>query len=130
MKVAGVGDCLERLKKSTILAIGGHWPDAPKAIQEIFGAKVVATDYKELHAAYAKAAETSEAEKRADRWIGEAQKVIEPTRETIVKSGAMCPAMEEVMQRHNARAITISRGQGRQGRRIKDATSIRGIRAA
>ncbi len=107
VKAADVGECLKQLKDSTILAIGGHWPDAPKAIQQIFGTKVIATDYKELQQAYQKA-DLAEAAKWADRWIGEAEKVIEPTRETIVKSGAMYLAMKDVMKRHNARAITIN----------------------
>jgi hypothetical protein len=107
VKAADVGECLTQIKDSTILAIGGPWPNAPKAFQEVLGVKVVATDYKELQAAYEKA-DLAEAGKWADRWIGEAEKVIEPSRETIVKSGAMYLAMKDVMKRHNADAITIN----------------------
>ena len=53
-------------------------------------------------------ADLDESHKWADRWISQAEKVIEPTRETIIKSGAMYVAMKEVMQRHNAQAITIN----------------------
>jgi hypothetical protein len=118
VKVADVGECLQQLKKSTILAIGGHWPDAPKAIQEVFGVKVIATDFKEIQAAYQNA-DLAEARKWADRWIGEAEKVVEPNREEIVKSGAMYLAMQEVMQRHNARAITINCLGGFYGGHLK-----------
>ena len=107
VKVAGIGECLEQLKNSTILAVGGHWPDAVKAIHEVFGVKVVATDFKELQEAYLKA-DLDDARKWADRWIGQAEKVIEPTKAEIQKSAAMYLAMKEVMKRHNARGITIN----------------------
>jgi len=107
VKAADVGECLKQLKNSTILAIGGHWPVGPKAIREVFGINVVATDFKELQAAYEKA-DLAEARKWADRWIGEAEKIIEPKRDEIERSGAMYLAMKDVMQRHNARSITIN----------------------
>jgi L-fucose isomerase-like protein len=107
VKAADVGKCLEQIKNSTILAIGGHWPNAPKAFQDVFGIKVVATDFKEIQAAYEKA-DLAEARKWADRWIGEAERVVEPKRDEIERSGAMYLAMKDVMQRHNARAITIN----------------------
>ncbi len=107
VKVAGIGECLNQLKSATILAIGGGWPDAVKTIREVFGINGVATDFKELQQAYLKA-DLDDAHKWADRWIGQAEKVIEPTKAEIQKSGAMYLAMKEVMRRHNAQAITIN----------------------
>jgi len=107
VKAASVGDCLKQLRASTVLAIGGAGPAAVRPFQEVFGARVIATDFQELQAAYEKA-DPAEARQWADRWTGEAEKVIEPSRDDIVKSGAMYVAMKEVMARHNARAITIN----------------------
>lgn len=118
VKAADVGDCLKRLKDSTILVIGGHWPDTPKAIQEVLGIKVVATDFKELQTAYLNA-DLADAKKRADRWIGEAEKVIEPKRDEVERSAAMYLAMQEVMKRHNARAISINCLGGFYGGHLK-----------
>ena len=44
----------------------------------------------------------------ADRWIRQAQRVVEPTRDEIVKSGAMYAAMRQLMQDHGADAISVN----------------------
>ncbi|HUU32314.1 MAG TPA: hypothetical protein VMY69_09485 [Phycisphaerae bacterium] len=101
-----VGKCLEQLRSSTILVVGGGWGSG-KGIEEEFGAKVVAISHAELHEAFLKA-DPAEAARRADQWMKAAEKVVEPKREEIVKSGAMHLAMQEVMKKYNARAITIN----------------------
>jgi len=104
-----VGKCLEQLRSSTILAVGGGWgmPGSGKAIEEEFGAKVVSITCAELHEAFLKA-DPAEAARWADRWIQAAEKMIEPKREEVVKSGAMHLAMQERMKKYNAQAITIN----------------------
>jgi L-fucose isomerase-like protein len=104
-----VGKCLEQLRSSTILAVGGGWgmPGSGKAIEEEFGAKVVGIPHAELHEAFLKA-DPAEAAQRADQWMKGAEKMLEAKREDVVKSGAMHLAMQEVMKKYNARAITIN----------------------
>ena len=50
----------------------------------------------------------AEAHLWADRWINEAEKVVEPTRDEIVKSGAMYLAMRNLMHQNKAHAITVN----------------------
>lgn len=50
----------------------------------------------------------TEARKWADRWIHEAEKVVELSREEIEKSGAMYLAMNDLMLQHKAQAIAIN----------------------
>ncbi|MCX5648163.1 MAG: hypothetical protein NTX40_03565 [Planctomycetota bacterium] len=105
-----VGKCLEQLRSSTILAVNGG-PEAARvrvqAIEEEFGAKVVAIPHAELHEAFLKA-DPAQAAQRADQWMKGAEKMLEATREDVVKSGAMHLAMQEVMKKYDARAITIN----------------------
>jgi len=101
--------CLEQLRSSTILAVGGGWgmPGSGKAIEQEFGAKVVGIPHAELHEAFLKA-DPAEAAQRADQWMKGAEKMLEAKREDVVKSGAMHLAMQEVMKKYDARAITIN----------------------
>jgi L-fucose isomerase-like protein len=113
-------ECLKKLRASTLLAVGGGWgmPGMGKAIEEVFGTKVVPIEFKELHEAHQKA-DRDEARQWADRWVKGAEKVVEPTREDIENSGAMCVAMREVMKRHNAQGITINCLGGFYGGHLK-----------
>jgi len=104
-------ECMKKLRSSVILTVGagsdwwGNIPDGP--IKEQFGLKVIQLDFKQLAQAYEKA-DRNEAKKCADRWIKQAEKVVEPSRQEIEKSGAMYLAMFDLMQQHKARAITIN----------------------
>ena len=60
----------------------------------------------ELNAYYEKT-DGAEAEKIADKWIREALKVVEPTKEEIVKSARMYLALKRAMQDSDADAVTI-----------------------
>jgi L-fucose isomerase-like protein len=113
-----VDGAVKRLRESRVLAIGGHWPNVLDQIGQVFGTKVLTMDFKELQAAY-EAVSRDEARKWADRWIGEAEKVVEPTRAEIENSGAMYLAIRELLQRHNAQAITINCLGGFYGGHLK-----------
>jgi L-fucose isomerase-like protein len=93
-------------------------PRSGKAIEALLGTKVVRVSFKELHAAYERA-DKDQAAKWADLWIKAAEKVIEPAREEIVKSGAMYLGMKELLRRRNAQAITINCLGGYYGGHIK-----------
>jgi hypothetical protein len=102
-----VGKCLEQLKASVIVLVGRDAGPQAKSLADEFGVKVVSIKYEELHAAFLKA-DPAEAAAWADRWIEAAEKVVEPKREEIVKSGAMHLAMQDVMKKYHAKAITIN----------------------
>ena len=104
-------DCLKKLHSSVILKVGAgpdwwiHIP--PKQAKEHFGIKITDITFEQLDQAY-KNINPTEARKWADRWINNAEKVVEPKRETIEKSGAMYLAMLDLMHQHKAQAITIN----------------------
>ena len=120
VKTVPMEECLKKLRASTILTVGDGWgmPALGKAIEELCGTKVVPVDFKELHEAHQKA-DRDEARKWADRWIKEAGKVVEPSRDDIENSGAMYVAMREVMRQRNAQAITINCLGGFYGGHLK-----------
>ena len=99
--------CLEKVRRSTVLLIGRPPGPDVEAVQNVFGTKVVPLDFAPLNELY-QAADKQKARKWADRWIKEAEKVIEPTRGELEKSGAMYLAMTELMKQHGAQAITIN----------------------
>jgi len=104
-------ECIKKLRSSVILKVGagpdwwGHIP--AQLIEENFGPKVVDITFGQLDEAYKKADRT-EAAKWADRWMNNAEKVVEPSRQTIEKSGTMYLAMQALMQQYKAQAITVN----------------------
>ena len=106
-QIADVRDCLKRLRESKILVVGRNAKGLIAAIKEVFGTPMVPIDFPTLHGMYLKA-DRDEAAECADRWIGLAEKVIEPSRAEIVDSGAMYLAMKKLMGQHGADAIAIN----------------------
>lgn len=111
-------EVLRRLKESTILVVGAWHEQFASSIRDSFGPKVLKIEFAELHNAYEKA-DRDEAAQWADRWIGAADKMIEPTRDEICRSGAMYLAMKGLLAKHNAQAITINCLGGFYGGHIK-----------
>jgi hypothetical protein len=100
-------ECLKRLQSRVILDVIDRDPgDNARAIQEVFGVSVRKVSSEELNAAYQQA-DRGKAREIAARWIAAAEKVVEPSREEIEKSGAMYLAMKSLLERHQARAITV-----------------------
>lgn len=100
-------ECLARLRKCTILAVGGGWGATAEAIQQVFGTKVLRLEFKDLNHCYEKV-DRAEARRWADRWMQEAEKVIEPSRQTIEQSAAMYLAMKDLLAKHKAQAIAVN----------------------
>jgi len=107
VQAADVGECLQRLRQSAILLVGRERSPLAKAIEKELGTKVIPLKAPELHEAFVKA-DPAQAAQRADRWINAAEKMIEPQRDEVVKSGAMHLAMEALLKKHKAQAITIN----------------------
>jgi len=99
-------DCLKRLQQSAILQVGGGW-GGTEGIQKAFGTTVIPIGFEAINEAYNKAY-PSVAKTWADRWIKGAEKVVEPSRAEIEKSGAMYLALLDVMGQHKAQAITMN----------------------
>jgi hypothetical protein len=117
MPPVNLGGCVRKLRESTILVIGRDPGRQGTAIQEIFGTTVKPVSFQELQQAYL-AADHDEAEKWADRWMGTAERVIEPSRDEIIRSGAMYAAMRAILNKHNAQAIAINCLRGFYGGHI------------
>jgi hypothetical protein len=102
-------EALRQLRETKILVVGGGGGgDAfRKAAEEVVGVKLLPLAFEELSAAYA-AADRDAARAFADRWIGAAEKVVEPGREEIEKSGAMYVAMKGLIEKHAARGISVN----------------------
>lgn len=103
-KALDIAECLERLRSSTILLIGKK--GGAQAIYDEFGVKTQTADFAELHEAYLNA-DPQAALQTAERWIADAETIVEPSPEDIRKSAAMALAMNALMEKHNAQAISI-----------------------
>ena len=100
-------ETLKRLRSAVILDVLDRDPGAAAAaIQDTFGTSVRRVSSAEINEAYSKA-DRAEALKWADRWIRGAQKVIEPSRQTIEDSAVMFIAMRDLMRRYGSEAIAV-----------------------
>lgn len=97
-------DTIKKLKDSTVLVVGGK-PD--EKIEDCFGTRMLGIEFPEINEAYNTADRTS-AQKWAARWMKEAAKIIEPTREDVIKSAILYVAMTDLMKRYQAQAITVN----------------------
>jgi L-fucose isomerase-like protein len=96
--------CLKKLKNSKILVVGAS---TDSGIEEIYGTKVLPVGFDEINEIY-RNINQQDASLIADKWIDEAAKIIEPTKEEIVKSAAIYLSMLKLMEDYNAQAITIN----------------------
>jgi uncharacterized protein (DUF1330 family) len=97
-------DTIKKLQGSTVLVVGGK-PD--KKIEDCFGTRMLGIEFPEINQAYNNADRTS-AQKWAARWMKEAAKIIEPTREDVIKSAILYVAMTDLMKKYQAQAITVN----------------------
>jgi hypothetical protein len=100
-------ECMKKLQASRMLVFA-EWDikAGGKSIQDLFGTTVIQPPTDELNAAYGKA-DRDEARKIAQAWKKGAEKIVEPAPEEIEKSAAMYVAMRDLLQRYDARAISI-----------------------
>ncbi len=99
---------LKKMKATRILDVTdspGFW-GKPDKIKQVLGPEVIKIGSTEINEAYQKA-DRKIAETYAQKWIKEAEKIIEPDEAEIRKSGLMYAALLDLMQKHRARAITI-----------------------
>jgi len=109
VQTADIEEALKRLGETKILVIGGGWGgDAYRAsVKELLGVEFVPIAFPEMHQAHQKA-DRGEAKAFADRWIKQAREVVEPDRAEIENAGALYVAMKQLMDKHDARGISIN----------------------
>lgn len=100
---------IHRLREASILHVSQGPADAAycAAVEKKFGTKIISLDLPDLQRAYA-AADRSEALADAKRWMDEAGRIVEPTREEIVSASVMYVAMLDLLAEHQACAITMN----------------------
>lgn len=100
---------IQRLRETRVLHVS-HVNADPKycqMIKEKFGTEIISLKLPDLEQAYNQA-DDAEVEMDARRWIKEAQKIVEPTREDILKGARMFIAMKNLMKQNRAQAITMN----------------------
>ena len=102
-------EVMRELSRVRVLVVGGGWGGERyrKEVGEATGVQLIGIDFGEMAQAYEQA--DAEAGKAfADRWIKQAQKVVEPDTDEIEKSGRMYEAMKLLMAKHGAQGISIN----------------------
>ncbi len=97
------------LRQTRIIYIenGGIGDEEAERLKEKLGVEVISINHKRLNETY-NAVDDKSAEAEANQWIHNARKIVEPTKEEIVKSSRLYLAMKLIMQQEQARAITIN----------------------
>lgn len=100
-------EVIRAMKESTILDVVDYDITAwAGGVNSLFGTKVVKMGSEELASYYSRADE-AEAARWADLWIKQAKKVVEPSREEIIKSGKMYLALAQAAADKRADAVTM-----------------------
>jgi L-fucose isomerase-like protein len=100
---------IHRLRETRILHVsqGDADPKYCKVIKDKFGTEIISLKLPDLEKAY-KEAGAAECQADADRWIREAAKIVEPSKEDILKGATMYIAMKNLLAQHQAQAITMN----------------------
>lgn len=102
VKPAGVEEVIQRLKETRILRVIAEKGDPYQAL----GATVVPVSFDEINTAYTRV-NPDAAEEWAERWVREAEEVVEPSREDIRNAAAIYLAMKNLMTTRGAQGITM-----------------------
>lgn len=107
---------IHHLKRAKILAFrnGGPLTDYAKSIKNRFGTEIKFLPRERLIEAY-KAVDENLAKAEAERWIKEAEKVVEPTKDDVVKGARACFAMRKILEDEKAHLVTIQYCMGIEG---------------
>jgi len=101
-------EVIRAMKETTILDVTDRNIEHPtEEVRELYGANLIRLTSEELAAYYAKTDER-EAAAWADYWMGNARRVVEPTREEVVKSGRMYLALSRAAEERRADAVTMN----------------------
>ncbi|MBN1483042.1 hypothetical protein EH223_14055 [candidate division KSB1 bacterium] len=108
-EVTSLDEALTSLSNMKILVVGGGWggDEFRAAAQKTLGVQFIPLPFEDLAAAY-KQADVEQSVNFAAKWTSNAQRVVEPTGEEIIKSGAMYVAMKQLIDAHQAVGISIN----------------------
>ena len=100
---------IQRLKETRVLHISLNNADEKycQALKEKFGTQIISLRFADLEKAW-KNADPAECQADADRWIREAQKIVEPTKPDILKGATMYITMKNLLAEHHAQAVTMN----------------------
>lgn len=100
---------IHRLREAKVLHVSQGDANAGyvKTIQDKFGTEIISLKLPDLEKAY-KEADAAEAQADAERWLREAARLVEPTKEEVLKSSVMYVAMKQLLAQHGAVAITMN----------------------
>jgi hypothetical protein len=108
LQIADVGQCLEAIKLSKLVTVGGAMQSVAKEIEQRLGIGVVEVSFEELSAA-CKKADGDKAQQLAARWKSAARSVLlDDPDATLEQSARLYLAQEAVLEKHQAEAITIN----------------------
>ena len=104
----------EKLRSSRILIFSdapyeaqwGVTPEKLEGINRMFGLELIIARSEELKAAYTESDE-QKALAYKDKWISEAEALVEPDEQVIMKSARLHVAIRRLMERHQADAVSI-----------------------
>jgi len=101
-------DVIHGLRNSRILAVRDrNYPaDYLEKIKRRLGVDVIVLDHKAFNAVY-KEAPDGEAKRLAERWISNAEKIIEPGFEDVFAGAKVYFTLKTLMARENANAVTV-----------------------
>ena len=100
---------IQRLQETRVLHVNYNDAD-PKycqVIKEKFGTEIVSLKLPDLEKAW-KEADPAECQADADRWMREAEKIVEPDKADILKGATMYITMRNLLAQHKAQAITMN----------------------
>lgn len=100
---------MHRLREARVLHVSQRDPDTAycEAVRQKFGTEIVGLKLPELQAAY-DGANAADVEADCERWMCEAEKIVEPPREEILKGSRMYIAMRDLLEQHRATALTMN----------------------
>jgi hypothetical protein len=107
-ELAGAMRVAPRLRQTRIIHIGKQWGVtlSPK-LKESLGVEVVPVDMDKFRKIY-QAIDTKAAQAETEQWIRQAEKVVEPSRQDVLKASRVYLAMKQLIDEQQAGAITIN----------------------
>lgn len=100
-------DTIRRLKQSKIIVVGPHSGSDRKIFADKYGAEIIPVEYSDLNKVM-DTIDEKKAEKEAEKFIRNAVKIIEPSRDDIVLSSKFYLAVKKMLAENEANAMTIN----------------------